>query len=236
MAISINHMSNNSDDTSSFRPDDKKLLSHPKGLDKIHKVWRSSVVDVDLYTFDMNMPPDIALTVATTNSRDPHAILAGLENTIKPNPETITVVFTQNEGAKRMPLTGWIIAHRMFHAFQSSKDGPMHHANRLGIDRICVALFDQMTIAFDALKDYSTDVKALACAIGTTKACRDGNLSQFRELVPECFAQYMLRGRVRLNRINDDRDAISAIEEFEAFLNTAFGNMIEKARGGVFAL
>jgi hypothetical protein len=49
---------------------------------------------------------------------------------------------------------------------------------------------------------YSTDDElgtAIACALGRSRACRENNLNNTFELIPEMFAQYMLTGKITLN-------------------------------------
>jgi hypothetical protein len=262
--ISLNTIDMGVHHTSSFRDDDHKLHNSHKGQEKIKKVWHSSVTDVELYLIDVGITPEKALELATygTNalSSDEDTEIADLvrfKDSITARPDVITLIYTQNEGSNRIPLTGWMIAHRLFHTFFEQKSrldddtAPlMFKANKIfqfamgEITDICISIgFEQWKLP-------------IACSIGTTKACRDFNLTQYAEFVPECFAQYMLSGNVKLKHLpkhlilpslgslpSVDRDISYrldwvnyCIDDLEAKLNQKFGDIISQAKGKLFAL
>ena len=264
------------EEVSSFHKDDRAILNSPKALEKIKRVWRSSVVDVDLYTLDVKLDTNVALSIAIDGAyfNDDHAHahhLTGMDG-IEFNPESINVIFSNNQGAERYPLTGWIIAHRLFHAFQSERWGKYHQADTARVKgettphQIVNAIFTQLSgILFD-LENYEVTnghyqdhlpKRDLAALMGTTKACREFRLSNSSEILPECFAQYMLKGKVTLRPLpsgkfrngnetgfkfyeptpdTDIRFCNHVVKSFEDYLNLNFRKLIEAAKGRVVAL
>jgi hypothetical protein len=237
MPLSITPLSDMGGD-SSFRPDDVRLVQNKKALEKIHRLWQSSVCDVNLYLVDLKIDPTSALSIAIGGDYDGRqgvlASLSFLEGMIEPKPQNIGVIFTQNEGSARKPLTGWIIAHRMYHAFQNGRSGPFHNAVSSGAYRLSGEASAALARTLSRLGGvfWDENPKSLACMIGTSKSCRDGTLNSQFELLPECFAQYMLRGAVRLNHIDEHR----IVEEFEQELNEIFATLINTAKGSIYAL
>ena len=96
------------DVTSSFTDDDRKILHSDKARMKLDRVWKSSIVDVNLYTFDAEMSPDRALGNALNNydpyspeyreARDLKKRLDTARSKIVLSPDTISVLLTNNYG------------------------------------------------------------------------------------------------------------------------------------------
>ena len=107
---------------SSFRAQDRKLLTNPKAITKIKAMWK--------------FPEDINFNIICVNHKEAkNHIEVGLvdkEYIIKGFAETgdeiyknlkgdeINVIFTNNNGSEGVPMTGWIMAHRLGHAINVS--------------------------------------------------------------------------------------------------------------------
>ncbi len=273
MPINVHNLNVGTDDeASSFHSDDRKLLNSEKAIAKIKRVWHSSVVDVDLFTLDVKVSPEAALDIGIDGHSFEDGVtlqdierIKGLDDIVHHSPQfdpnAISMVLTNNAGGERLPLTGWIIAHRLFHCLQMVSHVP--GSGRGGTTSNSKSLYNAMmdvNIQYKAvigdLKNVASSAYGIACMIGSTKACRDGNLSHYEEFLPECFAQYMLRGKVtlrpfpsedttiimrnqpvevRINRANllyGNRD----IKSFEDYLNKAFAQIVNLAKGLVVAI
>jgi hypothetical protein len=101
-----------------YSQQDTGILENPKAVEKIHRSWSNSRHDFDLWF------------LRTARAR--HHVEVGevsedwvLENLgdeeIRPRPDVITVIFTNNTGAEKIPMTAWAIAHRM--NYPPAKDG-----------------------------------------------------------------------------------------------------------------
>lgn len=147
----------------------------------------------------------------------------------KPVPEaqhSITVALLQNEGTDRIPLTPWMLAHRVVHAlFYAGSDETHQHGRDTGIAHATSRLFATFTTLFsqvERLLDRSPVYHALTKQvwdepgtaklndtarinligrlIGKPRSARSGNLSSPGEFIIESVVQYLLTGRVSFNR------------------------------------
>jgi hypothetical protein len=217
ISIDTTHMDRGfADHEQTFRPDDKKLMTSPKGVRKVEKLWHNSVVDVRLVLVDSGVGKGQALVTPLSRGYLDGEDMTGklkrqLGVDIEPMPGVLTVVLTSNEGSGRHPLTAWTIAHRIFHCFDEgygfdkfSESGFYNlsyshlYSPLTGLIR-CIETTDNEKLDRDR---YSTDDElgtAIACALGRSRACRENNLNNTFELIPEMFAQYMLTGKITLN-------------------------------------
>ena len=98
---------------------DKKsiaILNSERGIQKIKNMWSKAPVDFDMYFVRQAG----AMKHVETGEVDSEWVKENLNMDIKPDPNAITVLFTQNVGNEKVPMTGWIIGHRFAHAIQAS--------------------------------------------------------------------------------------------------------------------
>lgn len=254
------------DETTSFDASDQRLAASEKARAKIKHLWRNSVVDVDAVMVNLRMEPTRAayeLEAGFISTAERVGDVYGI--TINPRPEAITVVFGQNEGTNKVPLTGWIMAHRMYHVFQGAdwdsyagghaKFPKVRPFVRLADDILKETLNElpsmyrddrRRTDAFSWLRNPEMN-SLFAHAVLPTKAGRDGVLTNPEELLPEAFALYILRGKLKLNRLPDQlgdmtlrphsrKLADDAVRILEETLVRAFSGLIEYAKGKVLVL
>lgn len=203
----------------SFRDDDRRLMASQRGQTTIARLWQNSQVDVHVVYLNRPLAPEAARADVAHRSGPIGApdLRRDFGARVRRTPGAITVVFSHNEGTERMPLTGWIIAHRAYHIFEEAhRNGryphawpPRHRYPRLAkpyratYDFIDVAI--QRFQAAYRLADANgepTDRRAfpytqVGNAIGTSRAARERQLVDSGELKHEAFAQYVLQGAVR---------------------------------------
>jgi hypothetical protein len=249
----------------SFQRDDQYLLNTPKHIERAKKVWHSSVCDVIAYFVDMGVQPDMALDYAQyghdlAGGGGDKARLADLH--IEGTPGKITMIFTNNEGTNRIPMTGWIIAHRMLHAFAFYRSGTIsrYHREIPALADQLEKIGKQVTAELRDIRGSFNDklsLRDIAEMLGSTRACRERKLNVSNELFPECFAQYILKGKVTFRELPEAIQAyhgdgepgetytcyqgnLSAVnrwaKNFETWLNTEIPHLIDLAKGHVFAL
>lgn len=249
-----------------FRQDDIALATSPKARAKVEKVWGRSGVDVDLVL--LNTPGDEKHRAAVFAAAQEQGRIVGTAELgslgIVPRPKAVTLLLTQNEGAERLPLTAWMIAHRMYHAIeiavQASRDAtgrlpkkgpPLNHAMAAITDQVLGTIGN----LYQSPGRYYDTRLALAHAIGGTKAARDGRLANEGEILPEAFAQYVLTGKVRFRDppaeipLPATRSSPAAamqvrfpaavpiqLRAAEAAMEQAFATLLRHAKGKAFAL
>ena len=126
----------------------------------------------------------------------------------------ITVIYTNNTGDQKVPMTPWILAHRFGHAIRNLPEwnDVVTHVNE--------------KLAYIMRKYYGTDVKFnrdgfissgygdddrrrsqdnenklkhFMHSVGTFKSARDRKIRNFPEIYYELLAQYILTGKIRFN-------------------------------------
>ena len=167
---------------------DKGILTNPTAIEKIHRSWANTKENFDLYF--VKQPG--ASKFLETGEVTPEWVKEKLNLDIQPNPANITIIFTNNRGDEKIPMTAWIIAHRVGHS-----------ANRAGLFRVVSKELnrDFGRILREAYNynytggfgdNYSKDQQALLALgnmVGTMRSVRQNNLRNWGEFVYELFAQ-----------------------------------------------
>lgn len=237
------------DGAGSFRhPDDRKLLTSQKAVAKIRRIFEKVPHIFDLCFIDSDYDVD--------DIRSHLDAYAGIYDSVKAaesrlktklpapsSPSSTLIVFTNNEGSKRVPMTAWIIAHRLGHALYEQND------LQVVLDTIVMAT-QEFCVEFSELPDcFGLDALR---AIGTMASCRNGTIVSSSEYAMECFAQYLLSGRVTMNRLDrtsvvkdssgknvklNDAELLGRINALvdyaEKICNTEFPKMLEMVTGKV---
>lgn len=235
-----------------FRSDDIVLATHAKAREKTARIWRRSVADVDLYLLNdttraWNDDKRWAELAKSVEAACEVNSLAAANFGIRIRPDVLTIILTTNEGGRRVPLTGWMIAHRLYHVLEHIG---LKRATRLGEPRhlSIILAIEAIALTLTRLRRFCTEGNfAMSSAdfdlIGSTRACRTGNLSSSGELVPECFAQYLLTGHIVLRPLSDSqakqflmsgrtlRRVNQRIAELEGIMERQFQAMIDYAKG-----
>jgi hypothetical protein len=204
---------------SSFRHEqDRKLLQNPKAVQKIKNMWSNTPVSFNIML--VNSPEanrfmeEGAVTIEWLQTNMPKTLAE-----IELADSSINVIFTNNKGDQRVPMTGWIMAHRLSHAFSRYDFGVMRGSQRQFPDfqeaRSYILQTFSMVIRmlyhqnFPELGSSRDDFRITAeqdrlfvnlfHKVGTFKSARDGKIRNEMEFTHECFAQYITTGRVRFN-------------------------------------
>lgn len=197
-------------------PDDPKrhwdkasigILTSPKGVEKIKNMWSSSEVDFDMYFIRQKGASQFDFV----GEVDSNWLKQNLNIDLQANPEAITVLFTQNKSAEKVPMTAWTIGHRLGHSFlasgltQKSYTGILYNDFRKKIlkefeDVLLNAYGQRIQKSYSfADADGEKKLRYLAIGVGTMKSARTGSLARFDEFTHELFGQYVLTGKIRFN-------------------------------------
>lgn len=171
---------------------DKKdigILTNPKAVEKIKKIWSSNETRFNLYFLRQKGASKIRPGYHTSEDLKAYGI------DIQPEEGKVSVIYTGNQGGDRMPMTAWIIAHRLAHSLFNTKIFDDYF--RKPIQReLTEIIFDQYNS-----NDYLIDKKifALAKAISTFKSARDNKLINFNEFLNELVAQWIVTNKIIFN-------------------------------------
>lgn len=196
-----------------FTPGDKTLLTNPKSVKKIRDAFDKTPFLFDFYVFiDGSVKPDLPWSQAKLEKE--------LGQPIDPTGK-ITVVYTNNSTntspGSYMPMNAWALAHRMAHDFHINHRHPTRE--NLAEDVAWAGLCAIWNAAFGGTKwgEYTPKKELFTRAEGgpmgqagltlfanfllTMRSARNLKINNELDVFPELFAQYLLTGRVRLNRV-----------------------------------
>jgi hypothetical protein len=211
----------------SLRKDDLSLTT-PKRQNKIKQVLQKAPVLIDLHFVNQKNPIDIDQHLKQPQwgggigFTSPEQLQLLYNITITANPHAVNIVMLQNEGDERLPLTPWIIGHRIGHL--------LYHAHQLDFEEIFRKFFSRLEgIQVEYKGDSMIDLPfpVIAKVFGTTRACREGMIRAGRvaEWVYECFAQMCVIGTIAFNpappTIGDGKATYTTDETL--YVNKLFG-------------
>jgi hypothetical protein len=226
----------------SFRQDDLSLAS-AKRQDKIKRVLQKAPVLIDLHfvnlTQRINIRTHLEPQWPPIKGYMSSAELADRWNiNIAPQSNAFNLVSLQNEGDARIPLTPWIIAHRLSHAFEYGD----RFAQRAILDEFYRRL--NRVSDFYSKRQFGLIFKQLPHIFGTTKACREDKVIREGEWFHDCFAQMCVVGDIRFNPAPHDiaghtTDPTIIDQEFVALrqtMLTGFKQLLERGIGKILVL
>lgn len=108
---------------SSFKDVDRRLLTAPKAIEKVKTQWNKTPFHFDLYFVnDRRVNKPIWREVGEVDWRTIRDDMGIREDEFDDQvPGNITVFYTNNTGAERVMLSGWVMAHRLGHAFSAGR-------------------------------------------------------------------------------------------------------------------
>ncbi len=164
---------------------------------------------------------------------------------VPPEPGVVTFVLNSDDGTNFMPFTPWMIAHRAAHSMEQT---PAYMQ--------CETTLYKM---MNELHERAQSVRGASIfhALGRFKSARDGVLVSHFEFLNECFAQFLIQGKVTFNPLPDkipnrpytgvkkkeeywqfqpDIPVNQIVIEYVEILNDRFSRLMDTAVGKVFAI
>jgi len=196
---------------SSFGDVDRKILTSPRGVEKIKRQWEKTPFDFDMYL--VNDPRVNKSQFREVGLVDMSFVRDNMKFTADeiPDPDgnTITIIYTSNTGAERYMSSGWILAHRLGHALARGRGFPAEKWQEFIKDlrkRIADILKEVYGIdvygkTYDFQGNAGRDkiLKYVAQQLGTMKSARDNKMRNWYEFAYELLAQYLLTGKITFN-------------------------------------
>jgi len=189
---------------------DRDLVTHPKAIEKIKRQWQKTPWDFDIYI--VNDPRVNKREFREVGVVNPDFVYKQMKLTPEEIPldtNHISIIFTGNGAAEKVPLTGWTMAHRLGHAFSASRTSNVgkvwdDFTKRLRniFDEIMYRVYNINTDdveSFEVRRNKEKILKYAAQELGTMKAARDRKLRSWFEFGYELLAQYMITGKITLN-------------------------------------
>ena len=201
---------------------DRMLLTHPRSIEMIKKKFNNATQDFNFYFVNSKLARNhTEVGLVKFEWLEPNlgkevsdAVGEHMDD------DSINVVYTNNKGAERMPMTAWIIAHRLFHAL-ARKNGSRekhnyyfeasdHLISQASILMDCYGVTDFPQRDNEMLSGWKNSAQntrhnqlvmmALFHKVGTFKSARDANIRDWFEVMNELGAQYLTTGKIKFNK------------------------------------
>lgn len=235
------------DTEGTFRPDDLRAIRNPAWREKVKNAFKQTPYTFNVYVYNgLNGSAPVGQHGSDVDTRDlqkiaafagvhPISVVGRLIGKTPPDAATsITVVLVENEGSERLPLTPWILAHRIGHAIfyagQADESNPHGDRGMREKIRMLFRLFNGMINELrDRLErspnfghlDYVPSNQAIystASVIGKMRSARLRKLASPPEFLVELFAQYLIHGAVSFNHPDLDGKGFSPIDPAEGII------------------
>lgn len=219
----------------SFRKDDLKAVRSEKWLTKVNAQFKNFPFPLNVYVYngEGGMVKVRGKNVAARELEQTlrHAGLVSpadaqsLIGKVPPDFATsINAILIENEGAERVPLTPWILGHRICHALLIPAEAAADNPNRIPDPKVQQAgealfrLYNHFLRGIESglSKDPEFDRRVkdtpdgrlyditvhnmIAQRIGTMRSARTGKLANTGEFLVELMVQVMIQGKVKLQR------------------------------------
>jgi hypothetical protein len=195
---------------------DRRLINHPKMDAKLRTLFEKAPVKIDL-VFIQNKPSEFSGLGDKIKS-----FLR--KNGVTVDPNAITIVLTENDaGDGRIPMTPWIIGHRLCHAILDSFDEEKHALEQRAANIV------KSYLGYDSLGGYHSKIWD---ELGTFGAARDGKVRGINEFVVESMVQYLSRGKITYNVVEPLNELRT--RKLEADLATFYKGILQDNVGKVF--
>ena len=243
---------------------DRTLLTNPRSVERIKKKFSNSdilfdfyfvnttqarnfaeVGKVDLEWVTKNLGEDVSSQISDTKAKD-----------------SIAVIFTNNSGSERLPMTPWIIGHRIGHAAARTKGGRDNYYYLQVSNDIISAMkelgqFYSFNVGSTSERNIWMNrkdqlfIKNMFQAIGTFRSAREKILRDWFEGLNELIAQYLTTGKIAFNKApsslrvgrstyylkqNMQDDANELIEMLARDLTYSIESMFGTMIGGIYVM
>lgn len=204
---------------SSFRSKvDRDILSSQGGQRKLLKMWLKTEYPFALWF--VNSPKIKKYQELGEVSLEFIRNDVGLTpEEFEPKEDCINIIFGGNFGQEKVMGTPWIWAHRASHAMLRTHGGNGILDSRRTIFKIIKKLtqdINDIAVIYNlhpyemGKNDNSKYTKQnsyilqILYQLGTFKSAREKNLSNAYEFIHECFAQYIIEGKIKFNKLTNE--------------------------------
>lgn len=191
-------------------PVDRALLTHPKAIEKIKKQWQKTPYNFDIFVInDPRVNKYDFREVGEVNESFVREQLKLTPEEVPINSDNITILFINNRATEKVPLSGWVMAHRLGHAIARSNNDQWNDFIfylRKTFDDILKNIYGIDTKrSWNEIDNVKKEkiLKYVAQQLGTMKSARDNNLRNWNEFGHELLAQYIITGKIKFNPLPD---------------------------------
>jgi hypothetical protein len=202
----------------SFSTIDQRLLTSPKGIQKIVRAFGRTPFTFEVFFVNMiggpdgNQQPDNDKVddFARLYDSGVHTEYFGIPG--KPGVIRVVMISNLSPPEAKIAMTGWILAHKIGHSLQDHKSLSRPKKFEMQIDRVKRAIFraahgSEVGKHHERYTNYDYGQKFAKNL--TMKSARAGHLNNEFEMFAEIVAQYLISGKVTMKDV--DPAAVAAV-------------------------
>jgi len=183
---------------------DKKLVTHPAAISKVYKFFENTEFDFRIFVSNISGTGKHAESGVSTPDKIKQIFGEEADKILTNHDDAITIIFVGNSGADRMPLSPWMMAHRLGHAFQATNrmqgnDYSWKYAEETIFENVNKIIREWYGVNIRSNK-YDPNMNDIYCglfnAIGTQRSSHTGKINRAYEFMYEIFAQYLQSGKI----------------------------------------
>jgi hypothetical protein len=197
----------NNDPLRRFTKIDAGILTSPKGVEKIKQKWSRTEYNFNLYFVREKNAWKESFVGEVNIEYVKQKLNLELPEL---NDDSITIIYTNNIGQEKQPLTGWTLAHRFSHALVRNEFYKNNYVKEL--TRLINELKEDFGLKFFKEIDYYYN-------LGTMKSCRERNLATPLEFQHELFAQFIINGKINFNKYENWKFVNKSDKAFNSEIN-----------------
>ena len=193
-----------------FTGADKKLVPHPKNIEKATRFFEQTPFDFRLFFSHLKGTGKYSEHGPMSHDQIKQVFGQDAEEIINGSEDAITVVYVGNKGDAKVMLTPWMMAHRFGHAINAgarNKNWTAWGEAENYFFQTVNNLLDEHYGKVPATKppgrnmlfQLTPEYNALFNAMGTQRSSTTGQIRRPYEFLYELFAQYLGTGKVTLN-------------------------------------
>lgn len=193
-----------------FTGADKKLVPHPKNIEKATRFFEQTPFDFRLFFSHLKGTGKYSEHGPMSHDQIRQVFGQDSEEIINGSEDAITVVYVGNKGDAKVMLTPWMMAHRFGHAINAgarNKNWTAWGEAENYFFQTVNNLLDEHYGKVPATKppgrnmlfQLTPEYNALFNAMGTQRSSTSGQIRRPYEFLYELFAQYLGTGKVTLN-------------------------------------
>lgn len=185
---------------------DLGILENPNATEKIMKKWSNTKENFEVHF----VRSEKAQKHRQVGEVSKEWVKEELDFDVQPQPDTITVIFTQNESNEKVPMTAWTLAHRVGHAIFYNKEFYREFGEK--IEKDFLTLLDKvygvpsrigrgMGYQLEYRLEDMLLLGKFVQEIGTMSSARNKRVGDFGEFLFELVAQYITTGKIKFKSL-----------------------------------
>lgn len=208
---------------------DPTLVASPKAIENVRKKFGKTPYTINMFFDNKPGARQYAETGKVDLAWVREKLGEDVAKAVEPfvgQDENINIVYVGNAAAQKAPMTPWIMAHRMAHAlarfdFNGGRSGRQFNTYGLIVREINFFLEDILQNVYHMRNFQNVESRGssydeqrsqmirqsqlrmihLFQELCTFKSARDKNIRDYFEIYNELFAQYVIEGKVRFNKL-----------------------------------